>query len=312
MVLTDYSTEYDEDIKKLDPEIYREIKSHKDVIPDSVCVALNNGVFSGVGMLVGSPAFMLLSKNSEKSSDEEHAAQSELPRDDKEYYLDGRFKSVPGSENEVGTSFYILRDLKQSFKMLQNEYKDKGLVLRLFCNGTDLAYMEFLMVNEFSASGVMPVFSLNLSLMKKMRMCAGLEGGTVVSLKKKPELYKEYLKSYKASFKEEESTNALSYVLKSDKSDVFCLEKNGIVVAAASIRILSEERVLLENVFCIKKYRNKGIASCLLGYVTEYLKKEGYKRCDVIVEGHNHPAVKLYFKNGFEISGSIIVMKYSL
>ena len=312
MVLTDYSTEYDEEIKKLDPEIYRQIKSHKDVIPDSVCIALHNGVFSGVGLLLGTPSFMNETRTSNEVTDDEEDVPHEGSKKEKEYYLNGEFKSVPGSENEVGTAYYILKDLKQSFKMLQTDNKDKKLVLRLFCNGTDLAYMEFLMVNEFAAAGVMPVFSKDLSNLKSKRIGTCLEGTTVVSLKKKPELYKEYLKSYKAAFNEAESTNALSYVLKSEKNEVFCLERNGKVIAAASVSFQADERAVLENVFCSKRYRNKGIASWLLAYLTDYLKNKNFMKCDVLVEGNNYPAVKFYFKNGFEVSGSSIVMKYSL
>ncbi|MBR4342914.1 MAG: GNAT family N-acetyltransferase [Lachnospiraceae bacterium] len=344
MLLTDYNEEYDEKIKKLDAEMFYEIKSHKDIVPGSVCVALKNGVFAGVGLLMATPAFakQVLKKQKDngrgtakKIGEDDYNIEEDQNKKvsktvDEAYYINGEYKAVPGTEYEIETSVNILDDMKESLRLLKTEHRDKSLAIRLFCNGTDLAYMEFLIANGFDAVGIMPVFSKKLLYEKKSGKQVSINNlsydntlieGTgvsstekykVCSLRNNRELYKEYLNAFKSAFKSPQSRNELEFRLTGDESDVLCLTADNKILASVSFRRKNKDTVIIENLFCIRKYRNKGFATDLLRYLEEKLKEAGVKRLELMVEGDNHPAVMLYVKNGFELTGTSVVMKYEI
>ena len=326
MLLTNYDEDYDKEIERLDREMFSEIKSHKDVIWDSVCVGLNNGVFAGVGLIMASPALSVLlsesRKNEAKDVQDEGTQKTTGKQALKRYYVNGEYKAVPGTENEVGISKYILDDLKESTRILKKKQGNIELSLRVFCRGTDYAYMEFLIYNGFAARGVMPIFSKKLSKSKKNKNSFedeplkktdegdSVNGFGVQSLKENKDLYEEYLKSYKAAFKSIQSRHELDFRLKDKNSDIICLTKDSKVVAAISLRKHSKDTVIMENLFCLKKYRKKGLASGLINYLEEKMTDKGIKNLELTVEGDNTPAVALYMKNRYDITGTALIMEY--
>lgn len=317
MLLTDYDAEYDRKLEKLDKEMYSEIKSHKDVIPGSVCMALKNGVFAGAGLLLATPALSAQFLKDKKKSIKGPEAESEADKNKKtEYYVNGEYKAVPNTEYEIAVSVGLLDDMKESLKLLKNENKDKKISLRLFCDGEDLAYMEFLMYNGFKAVGIMPVFTKKIADEEMENEpendLAGTGTEEFLSMKEHRELIPEYLKAYKSAFKSPQSPNEIDFRLSENSSDIICMIREGEILGAVSLRQVSKNTAILENLFIGKKFRKQGLASFLMAHIEKVLIEKGFKTMELTVEGDNHPAVRLYMKNRFELTGTSVIMKYEI
>ena len=310
MVLTDYTEEYDAEIEKLDGELFCEIKRYKDVLPESICVALKNGIFAGVGFLVATPALAAILNKEQKKTNLEVEK-----KDSNTYFLTGEYKAVPGTDYEIEVSAAILEDMKESLRIFRNEHEELDVVLRLFCNGTDLAYLEFLMSNGFEASGIMPVFSKKL---KKTTKKSGSKNADeislpddsfrIIDLAEHQDLIPQYMKAYKSSFGTSLSRTGIDFRLKEKGAGIFCVEKDGKIISAVAIRKSFDDTIFMENVFVAAKYRKHGFASCLIKYLCRKYSMEGIKKCELTIHGDNQPAVMLYLNNGFEITGTSILM----
>jgi len=57
----------------------------------------------------------------------------------------------------------------------------------------------------------------------------------------------------------------------------------------------------IDDLFVLKKFRRKGIATKLIVEFTKILKKKGYKKLQMSVNTRNTNAISLYKKLGFEI-----------
>lgn len=62
---------------------------------------------------------------------------------------------------------------------------------------------------------------------------------------------------------------------------------------------VKDERVYLSGLLVKEEYRNKGIGSALLQYVTDEMKRKKYQEATVLVDAENITAKKLYINNGF-------------
>lgn len=62
-----------------------------------------------------------------------------------------------------------------------------------------------------------------------------------------------------------------------------------------------ENSVEMKRVFVDTKYRNKGVASLVMGELENWAKEEGYSRAVLETGTRQHEAIKLYEKLGYEV-----------
>lgn len=300
--IIEYNEKFDDDIMKLDELMFLEIKYHADVLKETICIALYNNEFAGVGFLIAGATFLQIEKQ-------------ELPY----YHLHAEYKAVVGTDYEVEASTEMLENLKLKFCRLQDTYFDKRLILRLWCGGSESAYMEFLLYHQFRAMKVTPILVKSLDdsgkkhelgideflfrLDKEMKI-------QEIKPNEDPELMKSYMEANGSAFCVEDSENELRFRLGSPKSHVFAVMKGSQVIASVTTWEVSEKRAATENIFCIEKYRNRGVTTALLEYVFNYLHGNGYREASLTVFGDNQPALQLYFKLGYELLATLVEMHY--
>lgn len=300
--IIEYDIKYNSDIRKLDELMFLEIQYHADVLKNTICIALYDGEFTGAGFLIAGPTYLQLGKQ-------------DLPY----YHLHAEYKAVVGTECEVEASTEMLKHLKLDFCKLQDRYYDKRLILRLWCGGSESAYMEFLMYHEFRAMKVTPILvkSLDMGQMKRelqiseflYRLDKKLE---ICEIKPQEDekLMRAYMNANGSAFEVEDSENELRFRLASPKSHVFAVMRGNEVIASVTTWEVSKNRAATENIFCIEKYRNRGVTTALLEYVFDYLRENGYHEASLTVFGDNQPAVQLYFKLGYELLATLVEMHY--
>lgn len=303
--IVDYSDEYDEDIKKLDELMYLEIKYHGDVVEESICLALYDGVFAGIGFLIAGSTFRQIDNR-------------ELPY----YHLHAEYKAVTDTDYEVQVSQEILEDLKISFCDIRKRYPDKRLILRLWCGGSEAAYMEFLMYHGFRPMKVTPIMlkSLDGDIGLKINTCDEAAeylrsiDESLVLREIKPQsdekLMREYMRTNGGAFGVEDSEDELIFRLYSPDSHIFAVMQGDKVVASVTVWKVTRDRAATENIFCDENFRNRGITTAMLGYTFDYLRKSGFHEASLTVFGDNITAVRLYIGLGYEIMTTLIEMHY--
>jgi len=302
--IVDYCDEYDEDIMKMDELIYLELKNHKDVISESVCIAVRDGEFAGIGFLMAGASFKFIEE-----------------RELRYYQISVEYKAVEGTEWEIEASEAILEDLKLSFEDLCDLYPDKRLILRLWSNGANNAYIEFLMMNEFRPMKVTPILEKRLdydelmpgAMKRAKEELAGINPGLEIKEifpNKDENLMREYMKSNGSAFEVEDSTAELCFRMAGPFTKVFAVMDGETVVSSVTVWKISDEQAATENIFCIEKYRNQGISTLMLQYAFAYLREHGFSRASLTVFGDNQPAAQLYFKLGYELTGTLIELHY--
>lgn len=303
--IVDYSERFDGDIIRLDELIFLELKYHQDVIKDSVCIALQDGAFAGIGFLIAGATYRVIDE-----------------RELRYYQISVEYKAVEGTEWEIEASEAILEDLKLSFEDICNEYPEKRLILRLWSNGANNAYIEFLMMMEFRPMKVTPILEKRLdcnqkqagALMEQARADIRAIGSaltiTEIFPNRDEHMMSEYLRSNGSAFEVEDSSAELCFRMEGPFTKVFAVMEGETVVASVTVWKITEEQAATENIFCIDGYRNRGITTALLQYAFAFLRQEGFSRASLTVFGDNQPAVQLYFKLGYELTGTLLEMHY--
>lgn len=116
----------------------------------------------------------------------------------------------------------------------------------------------------------------------------------------------DILSNKKASYGElnfgfsEKYLSWLKDLLKNKHAHQIILQENGNFVGyAASAETLWPNYLTIIEIFVSPEYQGKGIGKTLLGYVTDFAKKEGLEGLMVQTEAENIPAQKLYERMGF-------------
>lgn len=95
-----------------------------------------------------------------------------------------------------------------------------------------------------------------------------------------------------------------SKILKDKKSFLLVIEDNKRLVGylhATIFKNIYNKGGYVEDIFITKDFRRGGLASKLIDYFIDILKKEGYKKVQLSVNIKNKRAIKMYKKLGFMI-----------
>ncbi|HOK41633.1 MAG TPA: ribosomal protein S18-alanine N-acetyltransferase [bacterium] len=103
-----------------------------------------------------------------------------------------------------------------------------------------------------------------------------------------------FITRWSKQFYIKEITNENSYYIKA--------KINNIVVGFAGLNLILDE-AHITKIAVRYEYRKKGIATKLLNYLIDYLKKNNFKKIYLEVRKFNLPAINFYQKNLFKIDG---------
>ncbi|MCR5830222.1 MAG: GNAT family N-acetyltransferase [Lachnospiraceae bacterium] len=300
-----YDEKYSNKIEKLFNGLWNEINYHGDVIAESICVAEENGEPVGVGFLIATSSYRYADSH-------------------RKGYIDMEYAAVEGDET-VEIYALLIDTLIDDYRMICRSEKNRRIILRTFCSASSNDYMSFLSTFGFRADNFMyrmrrdltevtPVISegsysfvitdpsgkeekIDVEMIKASKdgVVSGLDG---------------YFEANGSAFGVPDSENELKYRMVKQNGIQFLARARGKVVAAVSVWENSKDRVSTENIFCIKKYRRRGITERLLRYVCGYLSAKGYREASLFVYGVNNYAVGLYTKLGYDIFGGMLHMLY--
>ncbi len=305
--LVDYSEIYDDDIMADNPIFLFEIKYHGDVLKDSICVALYDGKYAGVGFLQAGPTFLCIESR-------------DLPY----YHIHMEYKAVSGLDCEIEVTELLLEDLKDSFSDLQANYPGKRLLLRTWNKADSVLSLEFLIAHEFRPMKVTPIMIHNLEDIDydlpdstseyTYTLPPSKKSGEVIikPIEFTDDMWSQYLEANGDAFVVADSKNELGFKLNDPNTVVFGAFHNGRLVGSVTTWQLSETRATTENIFCVKEYQGLGIASNMIKYVSDYLIKHGYTEASLTVFGENLPALSLYLGLGYEIQNELLEMQYEV
>lgn len=299
--LLKYTEKYDEQIQNIDMITFLEIKYHPDMIKDSICLAVSGTKVIGVGVLKSGATFLKIN-------------EQDLPY----YFLHAEYVTdeTADADDQVVASDLLLKDLKASYESIQEQYPNKRIILRLWCNAMKTDYQEFLMYQGFRAMRVTPILARQLeeSDTEYGQNVIELKNGESLEIKEmdpNDEMFaRAYLETNGEAFEVEDSINELRFTMGGEDSHVFAVMKGERVIAALTTWVVNEGRTATENIFCAKDYRHMGVTSALLRYVFGYLKNKGYENVSLTVFGDNQPAQQLYLKMGYELAGNMIELHY--
>lgn len=305
--IIDYEEQYDEAIKNIDSVLYFSIKYHQDVIAESVCLVVDGEEVLGAGFLKAGATFLKVEKE-------------DLPY----YFIHAEYQASEklDAERQVLASGMLLEELLYRFDLIQENYSNRRLILRLFCNAEKIAYLEFLMSYGFRPMRISPIMVYNL-LTGVSEEASGdsvqsdriiLDNGEILEIREmNPEdedFAREYTITNREAFLVEDSINELRFTMGGQDAHVYAVMKGKRVIAALTTWCVFEGRSATENIFCAKDYRNMGVTSTLIKYVLGILKNKGYETASLTVFGDNQPATQLYLKLGYEVEGCMLECHY--
>ena len=83
---------------------------------------------------------------------------------------------------------------------------------------------------------------------------------------------------------------------------IFLCKQDGRLAGCVGVRPFNADRAELKRMWVRKDFRSLGIGETLLTYALDFAKKAGYKFINLDTLSHMTSAIRLYEKNGFELS----------
>ncbi|MBP5355065.1 MAG: GNAT family N-acetyltransferase [Lachnospiraceae bacterium] len=323
ITIVNYRERYQSDVEALDAEMAAEIARHADVCRDTICVALADGVFAGVGLIMETNPYRT-------------SAEEEL-----QYYR-AEFRAVPGTEDEAEVSITLLEELQYRFGRLRGRDGRKP-VLRLWVKAEDTAYTELLFDEGFRVGNVMTVMTRGIDDTDELlageeqaepednrgpayepepepqyaadsaeffRGDSDAEETEIREFYDSPEEWRAYFEVNARSFGQPDSENEMRFRLGNPDCRVWVAIRGDSLVAAMSVWPLGDGVYATENIFCDPEYQRRGITTKLLAYALGKLYDEGAVAVRLTVNGDNLPAIRLYRKFGYSVAYQLLEMHY--
>lgn len=287
VTIINYRERYESDAESLNPEMTREIRSLRDVVKDSVCVALCDGEFVGFGFLADANPYRVSAG------------------EDKVRYLRAEFAVISGIEEEAEASVTLLEELMYRFDRLRCDDGRKP-VMRVWVKAEETAYTELLFDEGFRVGNVMTVMTRPIDE-DDWVSCGDVE---IREFFDSAEEWDQYFSVNARSFGEPDSENEMRFRLKNPDAHVWVAIADDTLVAAVSTWPVRGGVYATENIFCDPEYRRRGITTKLLTYVLGRLHEAGASEARLTVYGDNLPAIRLYRKLGYSVAYELLEMHY--
>ncbi len=314
ITIVNYRERFRRDIEKLDRDIANRIAGQSDVIRDSICIALSDGVFEAVGCLQADSTFL---RNREGSPS----------------FLNMMYKAVQ-NEDEAEASVVVIEELKYRFEKIRKQNPTADVRMRTWVHAESTALTDLMYDEGFFVGAVMNMMSRPVEETDRLTEPSSgqpYEDESELSPEKYTQWFEAQGRSEEIEYRElcynspewndyfalsercygaADSENELRFRLKQPKSRVLCAFAGDVPVAALTIWPVSDERYATENVFCEPGYRRRGITEKLLRYAWSILCDEGAALAVLSVYADNLPAVSLYRKCGYTTDRCLLELQY--
>ena len=323
--IVNYRERYQSDVEALDPEMAAEIARHADVCRDTICIALSDGQFAGVGLIAETNPYRV------------------TEGEEWQYYR-AEFRAVPGIEDEAEVSITLLEELQYRFGRLRGRDGRKP-VLRVWVSAEDTAYTELLFDEGFRVGNVMTVMtraidetdeiledepqepednrgpayepepSFDVEAASVWRddgayATDDVDDTEIREFYDSPEEWKSYFEVNARSFGQPDSENEMRFRLGNPDCHVWVAILDDALVAAISVWPIGDGVYATENIFCDPKHQRHGITTKLLAYALGKLYDQGAVAARLTVYGDNLPAIRLYRKFGYSVAYELLEMHY--
>lgn len=259
----------DADLHALDPGTEREILYHRDVVPESVMLAVEKRQLYGAGYLLRTPG----------------------------QYYSLVFHTDIRTEAGITAAEVLLAALTKAFRKLRRS--DRTRKCRLWCREEETAYRAFLESFGFAPADTMyrMVCPLADTPAGDQELPDGMEIRAIDL--NDPAVMREYLRVNGEAFGIPDSGNEMLFRINHADGEVFAVMKGNELIAAVTVWPVTEVRAATENVFCAESYRRQGITSALLCEVHRNLYAGGYREAELRVYEADTGARLLYEKLGY-------------
>ncbi|MCR5109028.1 MAG: GNAT family N-acetyltransferase [Lachnospiraceae bacterium] len=308
-----YREEYYRELLKTDKAVVTEITYNKDVIKDSVIIALtenegrgNEGerkenVLSGIGYIL---------KGSSAYADNSYTGKR---------FLHAVFKGYGKDEAEISELL-----LDKLISIYREDYRDH--TLRLWCRARNTAYLDFLVYKGFYVDNTMLIMEFDL----KGEINDTDKGhgenypdhvnlSTCIVKYDKDLPIDKYIEANADAFGIPDSRYDIMYRIGYCGAGVYTVydaqeyadkREEAKIIAAVTVWSLSADDSIriyaTENVFCRSSCRRRGIMRSLLSHVLKELKKSGKDIASLNVYGDNKGALFLYLDIGYEVKDVLL------
>ncbi|HAG70392.1 MAG TPA: hypothetical protein DCL38_10550 [Lachnospiraceae bacterium] len=300
--ITAYDPKFDRELKELDPDIYLEVKHHRDVMKNDILAAVTEksgkAVLCGIGYLLASSSYRLIEVKKLT-----------------EYYIHAIFRAFGRAEAEG--SVLLLGSLIDRFKVHVKNNPSKELYLRLWCRSTDTAYLELLKETGFVHRNTMFVMKRDLQKLSGLTprvlfsKAARFNSGLLVKKTEPSEpLLNEYIHVNEAAFNLPDSLDDLLFKLGYYNGCLYCAFLGDKLAASVTTWRITEAAYATENIFCDPVCQDQGITRALLGFVLHSLKREGKREAVLTVYEEDLPALSLYTGMGYIKTHTLLEMHY--
>ena len=328
-----YSTEYDPFLEAAAPGKLREMRTHGDVLQDSVRAAVLDGRCLGFGYLIADEDFRRAAEAEAcRAAEAEERAKAEAedcPADGcPECHLSLEFQALPDAgEMEPEVCAELLASLLDFFDALRESMPDRKPILRTWCGAGKTAYMDFLMSYGFSAARPMLVYTRALTEEdrfpalgahelnqtepeKTSNRCCVLTKIHETKLENTDE-FSAFLSTMERAFETPESAENLRYRLADPGTRVFAAYEGERIIGGMVTWKTGACAASTEYIFCDPDRQRSGVAERLVRFAFAALRATGVTHVLLTVYGENIGAVSLYQKLGYELKSVLIEMQYT-
>lgn len=270
-------------------------------------VAEKDGVILGAAALFCDGTWYYLDKD--RMDIEAYRMQFEIVVRDA-YVEDSKYLTKEGKKDVERA---LLKELKRHFGEIKQQYPDKKLVMRCWCEDTEKEDMQMYLEEGLSANSI--TWVLGEDLKKEIPVYDVPEEIKIGKHDFDRDGMKSYMEANELGYDGvADAEEELRFRLCDEDTAVFTAMDGDKVVSSTTVWSIDKEirRSATENVFTIPEYRHQNIGRATLAYALQYLKDKGENIATLTCVGDNLPAINMYLSMGFELKYFLVEMHYTL
>lgn len=232
------------------------------------------------------------------------------------YYLNKESVSLPEycmklevvvKDENIAVRRMLLQKAKEHFKLYQEKYSDKKVILRGWCMEGNGKHMEDYLSCGYAANSITMVLSYDLT--KPLPEKKEINDITISIHECDKAGIASYLKANEAGYDGvQDSADEFCFTIKGEGTKVFTAQKDGEVLSSCMVWKITDTHYATENVFTVPKYRQMGIGTETIFTALRYQKEQGIEESTLTVRGNNLPAIHMYLSMGFHFKENMYGM----
>lgn len=207
-------------------------------------------------------------------------------------------------------------DYERAVREAEAKAVEEGLELQTFVDAGHMAELDFFFREGFYVANSMIIMEKELERDDKEGSgetadpsISKQEHISILDIEK--EGLAQYLAANKAGFDGvQDPEDTIRYELGLPGGRIYILEEGGEIVSSVTVWDIDGDTAATENIFTIPLYREQGLAWELLSHVLTGLYRAGKKKARLSVYGDDGPAMALYQKADFQVTGVKLELRY--